>query len=67
MNPNTSPCAETAARSRPRCPRGHFLAASGFCRCELPRPRWGTDLWGQGLTARQRHSITTIPVTGRYL
>lgn len=53
--------------ARPRCARGHFLAASGFCRCELPRPRWTADLWGQGLTARQRHSITTIPVTGRYL
>jgi hypothetical protein len=53
--------------ARPRCARGHFLAASGTCRCELPRPRWTADLWGQGLTALQRYTIRTIPLTGRYL
>ncbi|MEU5091695.1 hypothetical protein [Streptomyces sp. NPDC021356] len=53
--------------ARPRCARGHFLPATGDCRCEQPRPRWQSDLWGQGLTARQRHSIRTVPITGRYL
>lgn len=53
--------------TRRRCPRGHFLAATGACRCQLPRPRGDADLWGQGLTARQRHSITDVPVIGRYL
>jgi len=54
--------------ARRRCPRGHFVAAdSNVCRCQLPRPRRGADLWGQGLTARQRHTITDVPLTGRYL
>ncbi|MDX3679479.1 MULTISPECIES: hypothetical protein [Streptomyces] len=53
--------------TRPRCPQGHFLAASGICRCQLPRPRRGADLWGQGLTARKRYGITDVPLTGRYL
>lgn len=53
--------------TRPRCPRGHFLPATGDCRCDRPRARWDADLWGQGLTARQRHTITTVPLTGRYL
>jgi hypothetical protein len=61
---------------RRRCARGHFIsaaAATDACNCVLTRrPRrrrsyCATDLWGQGLTARQRHSITTIPLTGRYL
>jgi len=54
--------------ARRRCPRGHFVAAnSSVCRCQLPRPRGGADLWGQGLTDRQRHSITDVPLTGSYL
>jgi hypothetical protein len=54
--------------ARRRCPRGHFVAAnSSICRCQLPRPRGAADLWGQGLTARQRHSITDVPVIGSYL
>ncbi|MFE4051212.1 hypothetical protein [Streptomyces sp. YIM B13518] len=53
--------------ARPRCARGHFLPATGTCRCEQPRARWTADLWGQGLTARQLHRTTTIPLTGRYL
>lgn len=53
--------------ARPRCPRGHFLAASGTCRCELPRIRWGADLWGQGLMRRRKHAMTTVQLTGSYL
>jgi len=61
--------------TRPRCPRGHFLPATGTCRCALmPRPkrrrhrgRRDADLWGQGLTALQRHTIRDIPLTGSYL
>jgi hypothetical protein len=53
--------------ARPRCARGHFLPASGTCRCALPRARWTADLWGQGLTDQQLHRTTTIPLTGRYL
>jgi hypothetical protein len=52
---------------RPRCARGHFLPTSGICRCDLPRDSWAADLWGQGLTTRQRHSIRTVSLTGRYL
>jgi hypothetical protein len=57
--------------------RGHFIPATAptdACLCVLtPRPKrrrralLDTDLWGQGLTARQRHSITTVPITGSYL
>ena len=53
--------------NRPRCPRGHFLPATGTCRCDRPRTRRHPDLWGQGLTVLQRHSITDIPLTGSYL
>ena len=53
--------------TRPRCARGHFLPATGDCRCEQPRPRWQTDLWGQGLTALQRYTIRTVTLAGRYL
>ncbi|MET8826055.1 hypothetical protein ABZX40_13365 [Streptomyces sp. NPDC004610] len=57
----------TVTLGRPRCPRGHFLPADDTCRCQQDRPRWETDLWGQGLTPRQRHSIRTIPLTGTHL
>ncbi|MEU2062880.1 hypothetical protein [Streptomyces sp. NPDC013455] len=52
---------------RPRCPRGHFLPATGACRCTLPRPRrLSTDLWGQGRRILAR-SMTTVDVVGGYL
>ncbi|MER7801214.1 hypothetical protein ABTX71_12875 [Streptomyces parvulus] len=58
-----------------RCTRGHFIPATAdtsTCHCTLTRRpkrrRWlDLDLWGQGLTALQRHSIRTVPVVGRYL
>lgn len=59
-----------------RCTRGHFIPATApttACHCTLTRrPKHrrrllDADLWGQGLTARQRHSIRTVPITGRYL
>ncbi|WCN06029.1 hypothetical protein [Streptomyces sp. M92] len=61
-----------------RCTRGHFIPATAptdACRCTLTRrpkrrpARWplDTDLWGQGLTAVQRHSIRTVPIVGSYL
>lgn len=54
--------------ARPRCARGHFLPITGDCRCTRPRPAWNdADLWGQGLTARQRYSIRTVTITGSYL
>ncbi|MER8219724.1 hypothetical protein ABTZ58_03820 [Streptomyces sp. NPDC094143] len=61
--------------TRPRCPRGHFLPATGTCRCTLTprtrhrrtRARRDADLWGQGLTALQRYTIRDIPLTGSYL
>jgi hypothetical protein len=55
--------------TRPRCPRGHFLPRTGTCRCTHTRQqlRRDADLWGQGLTARQRHTIRDIPLTGSYL
>ena len=59
---------------RPRCPRGHFLPATGTCRCALTprtrrrrRDRRDADLWGQGLTALQRYTIRDVPLTGSYL
>ncbi|WP_309049262.1 hypothetical protein [Streptomyces sp.] len=54
--------------TRPRCPRGHFLPATGDCRCTRPRATCSTaDLYGQGLTLRQLHSIRTVTLTGSYL
>jgi hypothetical protein len=62
--------------ARRRCIRGHFIPATAptdACLCVLtPRPRRtrarrDADLWGQGLTAIQRHSITDVPLTGSYL
>lgn len=61
-----------------RCTRGHFSPATAptdACRCTLTRrPKrrrarrpLDADLWGQGLTARQRHSIRTVPIVGSYL
>jgi hypothetical protein len=59
-----------------RCNRGHFIPATApttACTCTIrPRRRrarrpFHADLWGQGLTALQRHSIRTIPLTGSYL
>ncbi|MGV2914465.1 hypothetical protein [Streptomyces alfalfae] len=56
-----------------RCTRGHFIPATAetdACHCTLrPRRRryyFGSDLWGQGITAR-RKVIRTIALTGRYL
>ncbi|MCG0066274.1 hypothetical protein L0F81_23785 [Streptomyces tricolor] len=31
------------------------------------RARRNADLWGQGLTVRQRHSIRDVPLVGAYL
>ncbi|MFC7880454.1 hypothetical protein ACFUVV_01000 [Streptomyces sp. NPDC057376] len=65
--------------SRRRCVRGHFIPATAptdACCCTLTRRPKRThgarrplesDLWGQGLTAVQRHTIHTIPLTGSYL
>lgn len=60
-----------------RCVRGHFIpaaASTNACTCVITRrsrrrrARWvDVDLWGQGLTALQRHSIRTVPITGTYL
>ncbi|MEU9065849.1 hypothetical protein AB0D60_02995 [Streptomyces sp. NPDC048306] len=60
-----------------RCVRGHFIPAAAptdACTCVLTRrsrrrrTRWlDLDLWGQGLTVLQRHSIRTVPITGSYL
>ncbi|MEV2249373.1 hypothetical protein AB0I94_02250 [Streptomyces sp. NPDC050147] len=59
-----------------RCTRGHFIPANTpthICRCTLTprRQRYrshelGSDLWGQGLTAR-RKVIRTISLTGSFL
>lgn len=46
-----------------RCPP----AARRRKRRHLYQRRPGGDLWGQGLTARQVHTMTTIPLTGSYL
>jgi hypothetical protein len=32
-----------------------------------PLDRRARDLWGQGLTAYQIHTMTTVPLTGSYL
>ncbi|NUS79185.1 MAG: hypothetical protein HOV70_23705 [Streptomyces sp.] len=62
-----------------RCTRGHFIPATAnttTCHCTLTRrPKrvpgarrpLESDLWGQGLTAVQRHSIRTVPTVGSYL
>ncbi|MFE6354344.1 hypothetical protein ACFVOO_16100 [Streptomyces rochei] len=61
-----------------RCTRGHFIPATAptdACCCTLTRrPKrrrvrrpLDPDLWGQGLTAVQRHSIRTVPIVGSYL
>lgn len=62
-----------------RCTRGHFIPATAettACRCTLTyRPKrvpgarrpLESDLWGQGLTAIQRHTIRTVRLTGSYL
>lgn len=61
------------APNRPRCPRGHFLPHTGTCRCTFTRQAGRrrrpvhADLWGQGLTAIHRHTITDVPLTGSYL
>lgn len=58
-----------------RCTRGHFIPATApttACHC-VARPRrrarrpLDPDLWGQGLTAVQRHTIRTVPIVGSYL
>ncbi len=59
-----------------RCVRGHFIPATvetTTCRCTLrprrPRHRrhyFGSDLWGQGITAR-RKAVRTVTLTGSYL
>jgi hypothetical protein len=63
--------------ARLRCSRGHFISATSTdraCHCVLtPRPRRrrrsfsDVDLWGQGLTVRQKYRITLVPITGSYL
>jgi hypothetical protein len=57
-----------------RCTRGHFLPAAAQphspCACTLTprsRPHDHADLWGQGLTKRQVHTIRTVQLTGSYL
>ncbi|MFG3085093.1 hypothetical protein [Streptomyces parvulus] len=59
-----------------RCTRGHFIPATAdtsTCHCTLTRRpkrrrRWlDLDLWGQGLTVVQLHSIRTVPTVGSYL
>jgi len=42
---------------RGRC--GHFLPATGDCRCTRPLPRssWHDDLWGQHLTGAPIRTI----------
>lgn len=60
-----------------RCARGHFIPATtttDVCVCALKprqrRPRrylFGADLWGQGLAARNKYRIRTLPLTGSYL
>ncbi|NEC77225.1 hypothetical protein [Streptomyces rochei] len=43
------------------------------CRCAIRKRRrrarspLDSDLWGQGLTAIQRHTIRTVPIVGSYL
>ncbi len=60
-----------------RCSRGHFIPAASApgsaCHCTLRprRPRYrrhrlGSDLWGQGLAARNK-VIRNITLTGGYL
>ncbi|MGW4388227.1 hypothetical protein [Streptomyces sp. NPDC004685] len=45
---------------------GHFLPATGTCRCTGTRPaRWEADLWGQRLEASAR--ITTIRLATNHL
>ncbi|MFB9464505.1 hypothetical protein [Streptomyces cinereospinus] len=53
---------------RPRCPRGHFLARTGTCRCLRtdPHTTTHTDLQGQGRRIRYR-DLETVQLGGEYL
>ncbi|MGW0942932.1 hypothetical protein ACWD4O_10320 [Streptomyces sp. NPDC002623] len=58
--------------AHPRCDSGHFLPATaqpGPCRCTRRRTRAHdhADLWGQGLTLRQKYTMTTVELAGSYL
>ncbi|MFD9905611.1 hypothetical protein [Streptomyces sp. NPDC059063] len=60
--------------TRRRCTRGHFIPATAptsACHCVLVprrrrRHRFSTDVYGQGLAARQK-TVRTIWPTGSYL